>query len=835
MFTRIIKLQNQLWWLGFALLLFSFLLHAILSAVHSQAQNSSRDYFIVNFSFTAIYALALFFGRKNIHPAQKQANRILLYALLLVSAWALNHSMSIFQSPVLWMSVVQVAVVVVLITLCFFRYLPPVVNHIGISILGIGFLLFLYMSVYLFPLYIFSVFLAPALGISLHSFAPLFITITTIVLVEKMCRYRKTYRYSFFAGLSLALLATVLFCVQWAIAVNDLNKASRQSMINSNPDIPAWVQIAQQVSPDAMTEKVLKLGLVYSEPGGNWDEWGFSMPSLSYNERQKHDPLVGLASLFGKPVLGSDEKIRILESTYNNRYATEERLWAGDNLTTENISTHIRIWPEWQIAYTEKTIAVRNGGANRFRGQEEAIYIFTLPEGSVVSSLSLWVNGVEEKGILTTKEKATTAYKSIVGVEKRDPSVIHWQEGNQVSVRVFPVMPDDQRLFKIGVTTPLRKYENEIVYENIFFTGPAGNKATETIKLEISGKPEIINKPSFLHSTDQRVFAFDGKYKPGWQFSFKAQDINPHSFVYKGKAYTIARYDQQLMPYAIEQVYLDINNEWQKKEFDDILQIFRHKDILVYQNGWVKTAEQNADELFKQLSKQSFSLFPLYAIKNAEKALVITKGNTAAPNLKDLNDTPFGTKTRDYFKTDKQLKVLDLGKSVSPYLKTLIEQRALNYEKGDWTLLKKMATDHAFPVSQETENQVVLKDAGIIIKRADSSGTDNAPDHLYRLFAYNNIMRQFGQHRNDTLHEPVSLVADAEQAYIVTPVSSLIVLESQSDYERFNIKDSKDNLQNASHNKSGAVPEPHEWALIITGLISLWYLHKTRKLKKTIC
>lgn len=834
MFTRIIKLQNQLWWLGFVLLVFSFLMHVILSVVHSQAENRTGDYFIMNFCITAVYALALFFGRKNIHPAEKQAHRILLYALLLVSAWALNHSMSIFQSPVLWMSVVQVAVVMALITLCFFRYLPPVVNHIGIGILGIGFLLFLYMSVYLFPLYIFGIILAPALGISLHSFAPLFITITTIVLVAKMCSYRNAYRYSFFAGLSLALIATVLFCIQWASAVKELNKAYRQSRINDNPDIPAWVQTAQQVSPDAITEKALKLGLVYTEPGGNWDEWGFSMPSLNYNEPKKHDPLIGLASLFRKPAIGSDEKIRILESTYNNRYATEERLWAGDNLTTENISTQIRIWPEWQIAYTEKTIAVLNSGTNRFRGQEEAIYLFTLPEGSVVSSLSLWVNGVEEKGILTTKEKATTAYNSIVGVEKRDPSVIHWQEGNQVSVRVFPVMPDDQRLFKIGVTTPLRKYENEIVYENIFFTGPSGNKATETIKLEISGKPEIINKPSFLRSTDQLVFAFDGKYKPDWQFSFKAQDINQHGFVYKGKAYTIARYNQQLMPYAIEQVYVDINSEWEKKELDDILQLFRYKDILVHRNGWVKITEQNAEELFKLLSKQSFSLFPFYAIKDAAKALVITKGNTAAPNLKDLKDTPFDTKTRKYFKTDKQLRVLDLGKSVSPYLKTLIEQRALNYEKADWSLLKKIAADHAFPVNQETEDQVVLKDAGITIKRSDSSEAGNAPDHLYRLFAYNNIMRQFGKYRNDTLQDPVSLVAEAEQAYIVTPVSSLIVLESQADYERFNIKDSKDNLQNASHNKSGAVPEPHEWALIITGLVSLWYLRKNRRLKKAI-
>ena len=46
------------------------------------------------------------------------------------------------------------------------------------------------------------------------------------------------------------------------------------------------------------------------------------------------------------------------------------------------------------------------------RGQKEAIYSFQLPEGSVATSLSLWVNGIERKGVLTTKEKAKEAEKA---------------------------------------------------------------------------------------------------------------------------------------------------------------------------------------------------------------------------------------------------------------------------------------------------------------------------------------------------------------------------------------------------------------------------------------
>jgi XrtN system VIT domain protein len=91
-----------------------------------------------------------------------------------------------------------------------------------------------------------------------------------------------------------------------------------------------------------------------------------------------------------------------------------------------------------------------------------------MPEGAVVTSLSLWINGNEEKAILTTKEKADSAYKTIVGAERRDPSVVHWQEGNSVSVRVFPVLPGESRKFKIGITAPLERVKGNCVMKTFF-------------------------------------------------------------------------------------------------------------------------------------------------------------------------------------------------------------------------------------------------------------------------------------------------------------------------------------------------------------------------------
>jgi len=68
-----------------------------------------------------------------------------------------------------------------------------------------------------------------------------------------------------------------------------------------------------------------------------------------------------------------------------------------------------------------------------------------------------------------------------------------------------------------------------------------------------------------------------------------------------------------------------------------------------------------------------------------------------------------------------------------------------------------------------------------------------------------------------------SLIDEAAKAYVVSPVSSLVVLETQKDYDRFDINDKDNSLKNASHKSSGAVPEPHEWALIIIAVLTLLY------------
>jgi len=140
---------------------------------------------------------------------------------------------------------------------------------------------------------------------------------------------------------------------------------------------------------------------------------------------------------------------------------------------------------------------------------------------------------------------------------------------------------------------------------------------------------------------------------------------------------------------------------------------------------------------------------------------------------------------------------------------------------------------NVFQTSQQKINVLDVDASKVsIVKTSDSSAT-NAPDHLLRLFAYNNILHQVGKTYFEQNYINENLAQTASEAYVVSPVSSLIVLETTNDYKRFGIEESKNSLQNASIHSSGAAPEPHEWLLIIlgTGIIG-YYIYKERSQMK---
>ncbi|EOR93668.1 hypothetical protein ADIARSV_3177 [Arcticibacter svalbardensis MN12-7] len=787
--------------------------------------------FFINYLFTIIYSIAVGVTAFKRHRWKLSNSKIeytvLMLILWFISAFALNKVMNVFDESVDWLTVLIIISSITLVIGSFNLKIPPFLIHLIFFCLGLSLVLFVYYSFYLVPLYLISAPAAIGIGISLHTYVPLLLSIVTVVLCRKNFRQNRTLLYSFSTGILLCILATVAFLVSWGQINNLVTKTTNQNTLY-NGKLPNWTVVSQIIPKNFVAERLIKADLVYKtvETSGNWFWSGF--PNQSFDEPMKHDPLVIIASLFmGKPNLDEKERIKILEAMYDSRQQAQERLWSGDKLQTSNIISDVRIFPEYRMAYTEKILSVQNTDHRPWNANQEAIYTFHLPEGAVVSSLSLWIAGKEEKANLTTKATADSAYKQIVGVENHDPSVVHWQEGNTVSLRVFPCTPNEDRKFKIGVTSPLRKVGNKLIYENIYFDGPTGKKASETVQFTFSQEPKELKLPSDWKEISDGIYQVDRIYQPYWELSCKSPQLSGNTFSFDKRSYQLKDYAFQYENFTAESIYLDLNNSWSEDEFAILWNNIKTRKVYVYDNKIVQLSESNKDAVFARMKKLNFSLFPIYKIAQPEDALIISKSTEASPNFSDLKDSKFAKRTLSYLSTNKNIRFYSIGTELSPYLKALKEMRVFNYHAGSISSLLKLIKNQNFIQQKENAATVHIDNAELLIMESVEQGQSKAPDHLLRLFAYNDIMKKVAAtcFQNDSVQSDV--LAEAEKANIVTPVSSLIVLESKKDYERFNINESKNSLKNASMKSSGAVPEPHEWLLImLTAGIVIYLIRK---------
>jgi XrtN system VIT domain protein len=830
---RKIAQENQTpYYIGYAFLIASALLYLFCEITGLRRSDDNLTAFVAHYGMALGYLITLIWNKRfGFRKSWYQENihlTIILLNLFLVSAYALNRNLDVFQDSVVWLCIVLITTTVAALSLRFYQYLPPVVQGILQAIIGLAIVLYVYMVFYVAPFYAVGTVGIILLGVGFHIFLPLTMVIGLVVLSYHT--YRQTDRsfYWTIIGAGLSIAYTAFFAVEWKRRVDRIEKTVHNYVLESNPQLPIWIKIGETIEQDWISKRILKSDLNYVIYNPN--TWHFLPSNLSWDEIQQHDPLVFIGSIFAKTSMIQSDRVKILHSISEDRHKSEERLWQGDNLVTAHVIDDIDIYPNLRFAYAEHYLDIKNTGANGswWGNTQEALYTFQLPEGSVVTSLSLWIEGKEQKGILTSKGKATEAYNTIVGKEQRDPSVVHWREGNTVTVRVFPCTVGEERKVKIGITTPLEVLDGKLVYRNISFKGPSAAEAKQTLRVRFpESQATSIILPSSFEAAGKGFFVAEQDYDEKFELTFPLGTIPDNHFSFEGFTYKIAENNEVLVSKQFNHIYLDINEAWTTNELDQVEEMLSTKNVMVnIDEAFVKMTDDNWAKLLPRLRNRNFTLFPFHEIKNLENTLVITKGNPLSVQLGDLKETTFAASMHDFFGQDSKVDVFNLQGGTSTYINSLREFRVLNYATGDLTLLSKYIDSKQFPVSKESAAKIVLHDSGIVITKSLSNAEtspDNAPDHVARLFAYNNIMRQTGHHYFQKDHDNSELVDEAAKAYVVSPVSSLIVLETQADYARFGIKDIENSLHNATKQSTGAVPEPHEWIMIILCAIVVAY------------
>ncbi|WP_114783331.1 XrtN system VIT domain-containing protein [Botryobacter ruber] len=811
---------------GIGLVLFSLFLLLLPEWGFKPSGGSLFGIALMNYALAVLFFFVLLVGgHMKFRSAAFRPEALFLYLVLaLISCFSLNREIPVFQDSTQWLDLYLITLGVALAGYTFKSYLPVVARHLLLFWLGAGFLLAVYYALYLAPYYLIGMVGAIGLGLSLHLLVPLQLLVLVVLAVKNAWREDNRYLYSFALGCFVPLVVLVTFLGQWQRRNAEISRLQHEYIIRDNNELPRWVHLSRHLPQDHLTEKLIKTSLVYQVPEGNIGVW--DLPSSDLADLKRHDPLVMIAAfLFGNPQLDTNERVKILESLYDARHYTQQRLWSGRTLSTSTVVSQVRLYPQYRLSYTEKVLRIRNSQPGMWN-QQEAIYTFYLPEGSVVTSLSLWVNGQEEKAALTTQGKADSAYTTIVGREMRDPSVVHWQEGNTVSVRVFPCTSEEDRQFKLGITTPLREEDGQLVYDNVYFSGPAADGAEETAMVYLEAPVTALDLPFAFEQDKPQQYRYHGDYRHDWQIRFDTPAFSTHAFTWQGHSYQLAPQTSVTEHFDPQRVYLDLNRAWTTEEAAEVWEAVKHKKVYVYDDEMIKLTEENHEALFERLLQQSFSLFPLHHMREPEQALLISKSTENSPNLKDLKDSPFREELGQRLPQGTAIRVFHLGRHLSPYLKTLKELQVLTVNSGTTEKLAQQLRVQQFTRSNTAADAIAMgaSDVNIVKTAAAATTPTAAPDHLLRLFAYNHLLQQLGANyfRKDFVEE--AYLEEARLANIVSPVSSLIVLEKQADYDRFDIKKSKDSLGNASIKSSGAVPEPEEWALIIVVAILVAFM-----------
>ena len=103
-------------------------------------------------------------------------------------------------------------------------------------------------------------------------------------------------------------------------------------------------------------------------------------------------------------------------------------------------------------AYTEWTMQF----LNRSAVQREARAEINLPPGSVVSRLTLWIDGVPQEAAFGSREQTRGAYQKVVQ-RRRDPVLVTTSGRDRVLMQCFPVPPNDGTMqIRIGITSPIQ-------------------------------------------------------------------------------------------------------------------------------------------------------------------------------------------------------------------------------------------------------------------------------------------------------------------------------------------------------------------------------------------
>ncbi len=776
---------------------------------------------LVGLLLTQIYGITLL-------NSKKRSNKLGLLYLgnLYILCYVLNTTFQLFAQPTLaWAAYCSMMIGVLL--------LDPLVDQMsgwkyktyhfaaGLTIVGL-----VHQTVFLFE--VDQVWVA-AIGLLIMG-GGLLLFVPTLALLGLLIHLRRRgverSSQAFVAvGIALPMMVMTLFAAVHSAKLDQVEAISAASKPEDRV-----LRILEQITPDIMTRLAFTAEANYQLKSNlNSSSW--------WTRTRQHSPLLVWAMhLHPAPSIIQQNKAKFKRFFAGTGHDNEEALWSAEGLSTDHIEVAHVVDKATATVRTRYDFTVSSTQSR----QGEAIYTFQLPPGGVVTNSSLWVFGVEQPARLSTRSKAREAYRTVVGRERRDPALVEWRNANTVAMRIFPVVDTLARRFSIEVTAPLQQNSNGFEVASIGVQGPPTGFTKVKTSIRYTGDRLLTDSYSFRGYTPER-------------YSVELAEISPSTYVADGTAYTLEPAKPNYAPRAIVRAYVDLTGRWTSPELRQLTTWAAAAKILLvgYDGELFRLDESNVDAAKLRGSERQRSLFPVQLLSYQDSVLLITREQKYPLTIDDYSeDDKYAIKAWSHF---GKLAVVHVGEELPSYLQTIVDMGGASADVGTLDLARRALVDGEVRERMDGPGLVELDGINARIVALPSNASDSGADPaLLQLFNYRQSLLAH-QLTEATEDAQLAAIDFAKRANIVTPFSSQIILETDADYARFGIanvigpkgvappasgeapvaavSDSEATVadaravQRAFDEQSGAVPEPHEWALMVLGIAVLVLLY----------
>ena len=96
-------------------------------------------------------------------------------------------------------------------------------------------------------------------------------------------------------------------------------------------------------------------------------------------------------------------------------------------------------------------------------GQSEAVIRLPVPRGAAVTDAVLWVNDKPMRGAFVERQRANSIYTSIV-TRRRDPALVAWDGPGWIAVSIYPLENNRPRRFELEWVEPAAEADGRVQY-----------------------------------------------------------------------------------------------------------------------------------------------------------------------------------------------------------------------------------------------------------------------------------------------------------------------------------------------------------------------------------